>query len=1325
MRRSLVLVLLIAATFVRHESARAICTFIPPVTRTFASSAGEIDRPYASPGRQVTVVLGACDATASFLPGTVQVFVRFVPPHGPETVVAVPAGDVSLIAPRRVTFTFPDTSALLGAARTGPAIVTVLRDGTEVARIDVLGTRDESCVLRPDALFASFTALPAPNRFHTAAAQTADGQLAEFQATIDAEGNLLLPMDWHDVFPPGTAFDPVARFVTAGQSSLPAFPGTAQGIVLPNATYVSSHTLTGSVLPPLLEVGPVAGNGPRPGTTVAGSVDAVDGVLRFARSVGGTPPIFDLSTALTDGIGAIAIGEATATEGPMLDLRSLVGSPRMIGFQEPAGAPGESHLVLYSKQSGGLARIFGAASGGAVPRRVSVSDDLAAFFDVGLDGQMPTLDVFPTSPLTSTSASIDVGDSDVVPTGLYGSDGSDEPPAIGNGIVGAFAGAQRSPRVLDVATSATTDGRPIGGADLVERATGILDRATGAFVAFPGELAPLGAGRRGRTFAVGNRAVFLACAGPCTAADGTPSDRTLYLLEDDALHPLLENAGAPFVFTGAMIAMVTYENGEFGAGPSGVADLDGDGYYDGTFLRVYDLERHRLVIPRGPSGQPIDVDPDQLEFKATAHVLTFVGDEQRIGRLNCDPDVTDHVVEIFNGRTGGVINTRQPITNGLTLANGLLTFVQPEDMAGAPLGPGTFLYSARDSDGDELPDVYDNCPLTPNLDQRDTDGDGVGDACDGSDAAGAGATQARTSLTGDVRTCVAAVARATNVLFTTQVDNYDCLATGGCPDGVMASAAAKARRALTACTSTAMAAIPLCGRSVDDLVNDTATAGCLMGEVRAAVTSIRRAVIGVPPDLFTKACGDRLVEAMNAYVRNRHRLVTRCLTRSLRSAALPLDVEACANDGRSARTLAWLARRARTRIADACSDQALRDLQICGHGVAVTVDGAIHRSGSGGCLVSSAAAAIDHLLGAETGTLAVAPDAPPAVASAPPCVVPQPTPSPTPGAGTISIRFTASSQTGRQSVLDWGFTGLGHRQKAFDGAVVNAATTCAPDGTCSFAGAAAGSAFGAPLPLSSGSVPICVVPSFNGDVAGTFDPTTGALATTLPLTLNLYIGITVDQPCPVCVSLDGHPDVGDAGACSDGPRASLACRIGGVGDRAFGTAAGTSEDCPPSTTQVGVVDASIALTTGAATLATSQDSPPCIGVGAGSFPQSKCWCAGQIYPNACDDGVCTPTGGGRGTCAGGPFDQYCTIETFRGCLANSDCPFGAGVCNPTPVVRSCFADPIVRTGVADPAHPVLVGTFCMPKTNAAAVNASNGFPAPAAVELPADVTFRP
>ena len=43
-----------------------------------------------------------------------------------------------------------------------------------------------------------------------------------------------------------------------------------------------------------------------------------------------------------------------------------------------------------------------------------------------------------------------------------------------------------------------------------------------------------------------------------------------------------------------------------------------------------------------------------------------------------------------------------------------------------------------DSDLDGVPDATDNCPATPNGDQRDTDGDGIGDECDPSPGSTAG-----------------------------------------------------------------------------------------------------------------------------------------------------------------------------------------------------------------------------------------------------------------------------------------------------------------------------------------------------------------------------------------------------------------------------------------------------------------------------------------------------------------------------------------------------------------------------------------------------------
>ena len=50
--------------------------------------------------------------------------------------------------------------------------------------------------------------------------------------------------------------------------------------------------------------------------------------------------------------------------------------------------------------------------------------------------------------------------------------------------------------------------------------------------------------------------------------------------------------------------------------------------------------------------------------------------------------------------------------------------------------------SELDTDGDGVPDDFDNCPYMPNFQQIDSDGDGVGDACDDSDADGDGVPDA-------------------------------------------------------------------------------------------------------------------------------------------------------------------------------------------------------------------------------------------------------------------------------------------------------------------------------------------------------------------------------------------------------------------------------------------------------------------------------------------------------------------------------------------------------------------------------------------------------
>src|SRR5262249_15018226 len=50
--------------------------------------------------------------------------------------------------------------------------------------------------------------------------------------------------------------------------------------------------------------------------------------------------------------------------------------------------------------------------------------------------------------------------------------------------------------------------------------------------------------------------------------------------------------------------------------------------------------------------------------------------------------------------------------------------------AAADARPGGGAAGPGDRDGDGIPDVSDNCPDAPNANQQDTDGDGIGDACD-------------------------------------------------------------------------------------------------------------------------------------------------------------------------------------------------------------------------------------------------------------------------------------------------------------------------------------------------------------------------------------------------------------------------------------------------------------------------------------------------------------------------------------------------------------------------------------------------------------------
>src|SRR6185503_9982748 len=71
-----------------------------------------------------------------------------------------------------------------------------------VACIDTLFALDGTCGSRPDPNFPHFTALPPPNDYQALCNEPnppCTGLATEMRFTVDAAGNVLIPMDWRGV----------------------------------------------------------------------------------------------------------------------------------------------------------------------------------------------------------------------------------------------------------------------------------------------------------------------------------------------------------------------------------------------------------------------------------------------------------------------------------------------------------------------------------------------------------------------------------------------------------------------------------------------------------------------------------------------------------------------------------------------------------------------------------------------------------------------------------------------------------------------------------------------------------------------------------------------------------------------------------------------------------------------------------------------------------------------------------------------------------------------------------------------------------------------
>ena len=284
--------------------------------------------------------------------------------------------------------------------------------------------------------------------------------------------------------------------------------------------------------------------------------------------------------------------------------------------------------------------------------------------------------------------------------------------------------------------------------------------------------------------------------------------------------------------------------------------------------------------------------------------------------------------------------------------------------------------------------------------------------------------------------------------------------------------------------------------------------------------------------------------------------------------------------------------------------------------------------------------------------------------------------------------------------------------------------------------------FGAPLALSSGGVPVCVLNRYTADHVGTADVGRGILDDQFIDTALVHLGENTQlEPCPTCVG-DPTPNDGTrGGSCTRGLRINQPCDVNAI-HPTFGPA---SHDCPPnSLTNIsgGGLRLNLAFKTAPSSLPFTLpcDNPPgelcpcrvcsgntlqgcssdqeCADAGAGT-----CTAGGGagVSPNACNGGLCVD-----GFCPDGPTEMFCDGKVrgngrgFLQCNTTADCvTLDAGACT-IEQVRACYNDPIEIDGSGNSFGGDDSTIFCIPPTNSAAVNNSAGLPGAGAVTLNVD-----
>ena len=294
------------------------------------------------------------------------------------------------------------------------------------------------------------------------------------------------------------------------------------------------------------------------------------------------------------------------------------------------------------------------------------------------------------------------------------------------------------------------------------------------------------------------------------------------------------------------------------------------------------------------------------------------------------------------------------------------------------------------------------------------------------------------------------------------------------------------------------------------------------------------------------------------------------------------------------------------------------------------------------------------------------------------------------------------------SDLDNGFSGDSHNFTITSQSKLNYCLTgcdATSNPVCSANGATGegtenGPTFGAPLPLLSNGVPVCLVNRFRGgSITGTMNIQTGDMQTDVPLFADTFVrlGLT-DLVCPRC----------DNGRCKGGKRDGQSCTPNGRANVLGSSPAeySLSTDCLPEGQPAGTLTITLPLTT------ESSESLP--------GPKPCAAAVGQRLDDSCpSNGACTVDCSATPAAKGG-INQFC-------CATDPNRP-----CHPTKsggkIQRQGARAPLTPAW-PDPTYPKtsegskFAGVFCEAATTDATVDNLAGLPGPGAIILPAAQTL--